>query len=142
MPHTYLVPEYPPVAEAWGEVLPHSIRVEAEAEREGPLLATMFYRIHRVRAARSTLAMREWSYEYDACGRILKIACTGRRETGIYATLYNAILSIRLFAQQAVDPTGVHFDLMNCARGLLNYFDAKEHALRAGLVIPFPSSLV
>ncbi len=142
MAHTYLLPEYPPAAAAWEETLPHSIRVEAEAEREGHLLASMFYRLHRVRAARSALVMSEWSYEYDACGRIHKVEFSGRRELGIYATLYNAVLSIRLFAQHAIDPAGVHFDLMNCARGLLNYFDAKEQELRSKLVIPFPSSLI
>ena len=142
MQHTYLLPEYPPAAEAWSENLPHSIRLEAEAECEGRLLATMFYRIHRVRAARSELVMSEWSYAYDACGRILKIEFSGKRELGIYATLYNAVLSIRLFAQHAIDPAGVHFDLMNCARGLLNYFDTKEQQLRTELVIPFPSSLI
>ena len=82
MQHTYLLPEYPPAAAAWEETLPHSIRVEAEAEQEGRLLAMMFYRMHRVRAARSTLAMREWSYEYDACGRILNAKTARSQITG------------------------------------------------------------
>ncbi len=142
MAHTYLLPEYPPVTEAWKDVLPHSIRVEVETGREDHPRMFMFYRPQRPRAARNTLVMSGWSYEYDACGRVRRIDFCDRPVLDIYAALYNAVLSIGLFAQQAIDPAGVHFDLLHCTRGLLDYFNAKEAQLRAGLVLPFPSPLI
>lgn len=141
MQRMFLLLQYPPEAEAWIEQLPHTIEIRADGAHGGTLRATMHYKIQRIDAARTSVAMAAWTYEYDANGRIMTIAFSGHRDDGIYVELYNAIQVIGAFAERPAAPAPYHLGLTQCALWLLHYLDARETELRAALSYPFPNPL-
>ena len=142
MHHVFLLPEYPPAAEAWIEYLPNSMHIEVEEEHEGRLQAIMTY-AQPIGLARRALPMANWSYEFDPMnGRIIRIDFFGHRDLGIFDELRAAFSVIAYFAKNAIDPQPYHFGLSMIATCLAEYLEAKEHLLRPGLVPPFSSPML
>lgn len=140
MHKTILLPMYPEEASGRLEHLPHSIQIEAE-EGGGLLRATMHYAQHSETALYS-ISLRDWIFEHDENGRILRIEFEQYRARAVYVSLYNAILAIGVYAERASAPTLYHFGLVQSARWLLHYLDACEERLRTGLAIPFTSPML
>ncbi|WKZ28843.1 MAG: hypothetical protein QY323_04930 [Patescibacteria group bacterium] len=141
MQRMFLLLQYPSEAEAWIEQLPHTIEVRADDAHDGTLHIVMYYKLHRIDASRTTIALAAWSYEHDANGRIMAITFSGHRDDDIYVELYNAIQVIGAFAERPAAPEPYHLGLTQCARWLLHYLDEKETGLREALTHPFPNPL-
>lgn len=141
MQRMFLLLQYPPAAEAWIEYLPHTVELQVDDENDGTLRALMHYKLHRIDAARTSVAMAAWSYTYDANGRILTIEFSGHRDDGIYVELYNAIHVIGAFAERPAAPMPYHLGLTQCALWLLHDLEARETPMREALTLPFKNPL-